>query len=61
MDVLRHIGVQLGERLSVGLVAAPTGNFGILNAAELVVLLPEIRLEDLKSSQKSEDCCVTLR
>ena len=42
VNVLRHVFVQLLQGFGIGCIAAPAGNFVVLDASELVVLLPEI-------------------
>ena len=55
MDVLRHVGVEYRERVGVVRVAAPAGDFTVLNATELVVLLPEVGFERLERGQEPEN------
>ena len=48
------------QRLGVGGVAAAARDLAVLDAAEFVVLLPEVGLEDFGRRQKPEDRLVTL-
>ena len=61
VDVLVHVLVQHRERLGVGRVPASAGNFAVLDAAELVVLLPQIGFDDFCCRQESENGRVSLR
>ena len=51
---------RTAERLRVGRVPAAARNLAVLHAAELVVLLPQIRFEKLGRRQELENCHVTL-
>jgi hypothetical protein len=55
VDVLVHVFVQHCKRLGVGRIPASAGDFTVLDAAELVVLLPRIGLEDLGRGQELEN------
>jgi hypothetical protein len=55
VDVLVHVLVQHRDSLRIGRVPASAGNLTVLDAGELVVLLPEIGLEDLERSQEPEN------
>jgi hypothetical protein len=59
VDVLGHVLVQNLQHLDVQSAAASTWNLAVLDAAELVVLLPEIRLEDLERREKLENRIIT--
>jgi hypothetical protein len=59
VDVLSHVLIELGECLGVGGVSAAAGNFVVLDAAEFVVLLPEIGFEDLGSGEEPQDGRIT--
>ena len=61
VDVLVHVLVQHRDRLGVGRVPASAGDFAVLDAGELVVLLPQIGLDDLGRSQEAENRRVSLR
>jgi hypothetical protein len=61
VDVLAHVLVQHRDRLGVGGIPASTGDLPVLDPGELVVLLPEIRLEDLCRSQEAENRGVAFR
>src|SRR5216683_7673606 len=52
-DVLRHVAVEVLKGRDVSGVSA-------VDAAELVVLLPEIRLDDLRRGEKLEDRDIAL-
>jgi hypothetical protein len=55
VDVLVHVLVQHRDSLGVGRVPGSAGNFTVLDAGELVVLLPQIGLENLGRSQEPEN------
>ncbi len=55
VNVLRHVSVQDFERLGIETAAAAARNFAVLDAAQFVVLLPEIGLENFGSCQKTQD------
>ena len=55
VDVLVHVLVDDGERLGVGTIPAPARDLAVLDAAELVVLLPEIGFEQLGRGEELED------
>jgi len=61
VDVLVHVLVQHRDRLGVVRIAAAAGDLGVLNARELVVLLPHIGLEDLGRGQKAKNRRVSFR
>src|SRR6202035_5454805 len=58
VDVLRHVFVELLQRFGIGRTPAAAGDLAVLDAPELVVLLPQIRLEDLGGREEPEDGCV---
>jgi hypothetical protein len=55
VDVLGHVRVEHRKRGGVGRAPAPAGDFAVLDAAELVVLLPGVGLEGLGRSQEAEN------
>ena len=55
VDVLRHVFVEHFQRRGVRRTAASARNLAVLDAAELVVLLPEVGLQDLRGRQKPQD------
>ena len=55
VDVLVHVPVQHLDRVRVVRIAASAGHFAVLDAGELVVLLPEIGLDDLGRSEEPEN------
>jgi hypothetical protein len=59
VDVLVHVFVDDGERLGVGPIAASAGDLAVLDAAELVVLLPQIGFEQLGGREELEDRSVS--
>jgi hypothetical protein len=59
MDVLGHVLVQYLERPRVGAISASAGDLVVLDAAELVVLLPEIGFEELRRGEELKDCDVS--
>src|SRR5450759_5124806 len=54
MDVLGHVPIEHLERLRVSRAAGTARYLAILDAAELVVLLPQIGLKDLRGSKESQ-------
>jgi hypothetical protein len=60
VDVLVHVLVQHLDRLGVVRIPASAGDFAVLDARELVVLLPEIGLDDLGGGQEAENRRVAL-
>ena len=55
VDVLVHVLVQHRDSLGVVRVAAAARDLAVLDAGELVVLLPQIGLDDLGRSQEPEN------
>ena len=55
VDVLGHVRVEHRERVCVIGIATAAGHFAVLDAAELVVLLPGIGLEDLGRGEELEN------
>ena len=51
----RQLVVQYRDRLGVVRIPAPAGDFAVLDARQLVVLLPHIGLEDLGRSQEAKN------
>src|SRR5438477_10378356 len=60
MDIHRHVFIEIIERLGIGGISAPSRNFAILNSSKFIVLLPEIGLQNLKSSKESQDIHIAL-
>jgi hypothetical protein len=60
VDVLIHVLVQHRHGLGVGWAAAAAGDLTVLDAGELVVLLPEIGLDELRCGQELENRGVAL-
>ena len=60
VDVLRHVFIEHFKRFDVRGAAATAWDLAVLDAAELVVLLPEVGLEDLRGGEEPEDRCVAL-
>ena len=60
VDVLGEILVQHRQGPGVGLVPASARAFAVLDPAELVVLLPQIGLEELRRSQELQNGHVAL-
>src|SRR6266436_6298386 len=61
VDVLVHVLVQHRERLGVGRIPGPAGDFVVLDSAELVILLPQISFDDFCCRQESENVRVSPR
>ena len=60
VNVLVHILIQHCQRGRVSRISGPTGHLGVLDAAEFIILLPQIGLEDFRGSQESQDGGVTI-
>jgi hypothetical protein len=56
---LRHIAVDIRKLRGIELVSAPWALFAVLNAAELVVLLPQIGFEYFKRRKEAENADVS--
>ena len=61
VDVLVHVLVQHRNGVVVGRVPGSAGDFAVLDAGELVVLLPQIGFNDLGSRQEAENVRVLAR
>ena len=59
VNVLRHIGVQHRKRGGIGWISSSTGHFAVRNAPELVVLHPEVSLENFGCCRESKHGCIT--
>ena len=55
VDVIGHVVIEILELFGVGLVAASARDFVVLDSAELIVLLPEIGLENFGGREKTQD------
>src|SRR3954470_20278945 len=60
MDVLVHVPIQHFDSIGVGLTPRSAWHFGILDSGELVVLLPQIGLDDFCRRQESENGGIAL-
>jgi hypothetical protein len=60
VDVLVHVLVQHSHGVVIGRVAGAAGNFAVLDPGELVVLLPDVGLDDLGRGEKAENRFVAL-
>src|SRR6266536_5069141 len=54
MDVLIHVFVQNRKSGSVGRISSSTWNFFVWDAAEFVVLHPEVGLQNFRSCRESK-------
>ena len=61
VDVLGHVLVQHGKRLGVGWTPSSAWNLTILDAAELIILLPQISFDEFYCRQESENVRVSPR
>ena len=61
VDVLVHVLVQHRKRRGIGRIPGSARNFVVLDAAEFVVLLPQIGFDDFCCRQESENVRVSLR
>src|SRR5437868_14761094 len=59
MDVLIHIAIQDFEGLGVDWISTSARDFAVLDSTELVVLHPEIGLENLRRGRESEQGRIT--
>src|SRR6185369_4048059 len=55
VDVLVHIFIENRESSGVGRTSTSTRNFTVLDPSKLVVLLPQISLENFGCGQKPEN------
>jgi hypothetical protein len=55
VDVLVHVLVQHRKRRGVGRIPGPTRDFVVLDAAEFVVLLPQIGFDDFCCRKEPEN------
>src|SRR6266576_6733142 len=60
MDVLVHVLVQHRDSVVIGRVPAAAWDLAVLDARELVVLLPDIGLDDLGRGEEPENRRVAL-
>src|SRR5881275_516366 len=60
VDVLSHVLVQHRESRGIGRVAASTRYFAVLDPAKLVVLLPQVGLENLGRGEELQNRHVAL-
>ena len=60
VDILVHVAIQNLQRRGVGCAPTPAGDFVVLDSSELVVLYPEVGLEDFRRRQESENGSVSL-
>ena len=60
VDVLSHVRVEDRDSRGVGRVTASTRNFAVLDSGELVVLLPQVGLENLRRGQELQNRHVPL-
>src|SRR5207237_10898438 len=61
VDVLVHVLVQHRKGSGVGWISGSAGDFGVLDAAEFVVLLPQIGFDDFCCRQESKNVRVSHR
>jgi hypothetical protein len=61
VDVLRHVGVELLHRLGKLRIPAAAWHLAVLDTRKLVVLLPQIGLDNFGRSQEAENVNVSLR
>src|SRR6266849_977570 len=61
MVVLGHVRIQHAQGSGIGRTPTPPCDLAVLDAAELVVLLPQIGLEGLSSGQEAENRRVSRR
>jgi hypothetical protein len=60
VDILGHVGIQLGKSLDIGGIAAPPWNFFVLDTSQFVVLLPQIGFEDFGGRQEPQNGLISL-
>src|SRR5438034_3600721 len=61
VDVLVHVLVQHRKGSGIGWISGSAGDFGILDSAEFVVLLPQIGFDDFCCRQESKNVRVSHR
>jgi len=61
VNILRHIVVDIRKQRGIGLVSAAVRLFLVLNAAEFVVLLPQIVFDYFERRKESENADVSER
>ena len=54
VDVLVHVPIKHFQGIGIGLIPSSAWFFPVLDAPELVVLDPEVRLEDFRRRRKPE-------
>ena len=59
MDVLIHVFIQHREGLGVGWIASAARDFGVLDAAEFIVLDPKVGLEYLQRRWEPKQCRIS--
>ena len=60
VDVLVHVLIENFNSRGVGRAPTSARNFAVLDSSKLVVLLPQIGLEDFGGRQEPENCGVSL-
>jgi hypothetical protein len=55
VNILIHIPIEHAKGSRVRRVPRPAGNFAVLDASQLIVLLPQIGFEDFRGSQEAEN------
>jgi hypothetical protein len=55
VDVLGHVRIEDRDRVGVGRTVASTRDLAVLDPGELVVLLPDIGLDDLDRGHQAEN------
>ena len=60
VDILGHIPIQDEQVIGVRGVLRPAGDFAVLDAAQFIVLLPQVRLDDLQRCQELKDSQIAL-
>ena len=59
MDVLRHVPIEDLNGGGIGRIPGSSGNFGVLDSAEFVVLLPQVGFDEFRCRQQPKNSLVS--
>src|ERR1035438_4336699 len=59
VDVLSHVGIQDGKGGGKGRISGTPWDFAVWNAAEFVVLHPEVRFQDFGGCRETKQGCIS--
>src|SRR5689334_21210650 len=60
VNIYEHVLIEIVQRFGIGRISASAWNLFILDTPKLVVLLPEIRLQNLKCSEEPQNVDIAL-